>query len=179
MNSKGIHRIAVIGVMSALAVAMAALINFPIFPMVPFLRYDPADIPIIIVTFFFGPLYGIVMTAIVSIVQGLTVCAGDGWIGILMHFFATGALAAAVGLVKNGKQSLKRDIIAAASGIAAMTLTMALWNLLFTPIYMHMTISELMPFYPFIILFNLIKAGVNTSAAVVIYKALNRIFNKN
>ena len=70
MNSKGIHRIAVIGVMSALAVAMAALINFPIFPMVPFLRYDPADIPIIIVTFFFGPLYGIVMTAIVSIAVG-------------------------------------------------------------------------------------------------------------
>ncbi|MFQ9412551.1 MAG: hypothetical protein ACLR1T_18100 [Evtepia gabavorous] len=34
------------------------VIHFPIFPAASFLEYDPADIPILIGTFAYGPLAG-------------------------------------------------------------------------------------------------------------------------
>ena len=46
------------GAMVAISVALVYLIHFPIFPAVAFLEYDPADIPILIGTFVFGPSQG-------------------------------------------------------------------------------------------------------------------------
>ena len=47
---------AALGMLTALSVVLTWLIHFPIFPGAPFLEYDPADIPILIGTFTFGPL---------------------------------------------------------------------------------------------------------------------------
>mgnify|MGYP000037199626 FL=1 len=55
----------------ALSLILVMLINFPILPAVPFMKYDPADIPILIGSFLFGPMGGVILTAIVSILQGL------------------------------------------------------------------------------------------------------------
>ena len=44
------------GMMVAISVALVYFIHFPIFPAVAFLEYDPADIPILIGTFAFGPV---------------------------------------------------------------------------------------------------------------------------
>ena len=49
------RRIITIAVLAAISVVLVALIHFPIFPAVAFLEYDPADIPILIGTFAFGP----------------------------------------------------------------------------------------------------------------------------
>ena len=54
----------------AISVALVYLIHFPIFPAVAFLEYDPADIPILIGTFVFGPLSGIVLTVVTSVITG-------------------------------------------------------------------------------------------------------------
>ena len=49
-------RLAKMAMLVALAVVLVMLIHFPIFPAVAFLEYDPADIPILIGAFAFGPL---------------------------------------------------------------------------------------------------------------------------
>ena len=43
--------------------------SFPIFPTAKCLEYDPADIPIMIATFAFGPWYGLMTTIVVAVVQ--------------------------------------------------------------------------------------------------------------
>lgn len=178
-----VYRIAAMGIFAALSIVLVYFIHFPIFPAVPFLEYDPADVPIIICAYLFGPLHGLVLTVVVSVVQGLTVSAQSGWIGILMHILATGALVLAGSglrlLLHTRKQKTGAglnagviDIISAFSGTVAMTVTMALWNMLFTPIFMGATLDVVMPLMPFIVAFNLIKAALNSAVALVIYKLL-------
>ncbi|MDQ9708161.1 ECF transporter S component, partial [Acinetobacter baumannii] len=57
--------------LASLSFVLVLLINFPILPAVPFMKYDPADIPILIGSFLFGPIGGLILTAIVSVIQGL------------------------------------------------------------------------------------------------------------
>ena len=69
-------QITTLGVMSALSIVLMILIRIP-FPTAPFLEYDPADIPILISTFLFGPWWGLLMTAAVSVIQGITVSSSS------------------------------------------------------------------------------------------------------
>ena len=41
------------------------------------MKYDPADIPILIGTFLFGTSGGLILTVLVSVIQGLFI-SGDG-----------------------------------------------------------------------------------------------------
>ena len=95
------------GVMVAISVALVYLIHFPIFPAVAFLEYDPADIPILIGTFAFGPLAGLALTVVTSVIQGLTVSSGSGLYGILMHVIATGVLVIVSGSIYSRKKTKK------------------------------------------------------------------------
>ena len=48
------------------------------------MEYDPADIPILIGAFAFGPAAGLALTAVTALIQGVTVSAGSGIYGIIM-----------------------------------------------------------------------------------------------
>jgi len=179
MNRDRLIKLCTVGVLTAIGVILASMIHVPIFPVVSFLEYDPADVPIIICTLLFGPWYGIAMTVAVSIIQGLTVSAQSGWVGIVMHIFATGSLSLVVGLFYRKHRSFSGMIIALVLGVLTMTASMALWNLLFTPYFMKMTLELLLPFYPFIVAFNLIKAIINSVVGGALFKALSEIMKKS
>ncbi len=178
-----VYRIAAMGVFTALSIVLVYFIHLPIFPAVPFLEYDPADIPIIICAYLYGPQHGLILTVIVSVVQGLTVSAQSGWIGILMHILSTGALVIAnsglrVLLLKCKEKAgvLSRaglvNVVSLVAGVVAMTATMGLWNLLFTPMFMGVTLDVVLPLMPFIIAFNVIKAAINSVIALAVYKLM-------
>ena len=57
-------RLAKMGMLVAIAIVLVYFIHFPIFPAVAFLEYDPADIPILMGTFAFGPVAGILLTVV-------------------------------------------------------------------------------------------------------------------
>ncbi|NLN97988.1 MAG: ECF transporter S component, partial [Eubacteriaceae bacterium] len=56
MKMKQTKRLTEMAVLAAMSIILVATIHFPIFPAAPFLEYDPADIPIFIGTFMFGPI---------------------------------------------------------------------------------------------------------------------------
>ena len=85
------RKLTTMAILTALSVCFVALIHFPIFPAVAFLEYDPADIPILICGFAFGPAAGFIVTLIAAFIQGFTVSAQSGIYGIIMHIVATGA----------------------------------------------------------------------------------------
>ena len=163
----------------ALSVMLVYLIHFPIFPAVPFLEYDPADIPIMIGTFAFGPMAGIVLTAVTCLVQGLTVSAGSGIYGIIMHFIATGAFVLVAGnIYSHGKKTRKKAVIALLCGVLAMTAVMAPANLFITPIFMGAPREAVVALLPFIVAFNAIKAGANALVTFLLYKPLSGFLKK-
>ena len=98
MNTRKITGIALL---SALAVVLLYIpgLRFPIFPMAPFLEYDACDIPIMFATFAYGPISGLIVTFIVSVIQGTTISAGSGIYGILMHIIATGSFTLSAGFL--------------------------------------------------------------------------------
>ena len=63
-------KLAKMGMLIGISIILVVLIHVPIIPAAPYLEYDPADIPIFIGTFAFGPLAGLILTIIVSIIQG-------------------------------------------------------------------------------------------------------------
>ena len=83
-------KLANMGILTAMSVIFVALVHFPIFPAVSFLEYDPADIPILICGFAFGPWSGLAVTLVAAVIQGVTVSAQSGIYGIIMHLLSTG-----------------------------------------------------------------------------------------
>ena len=157
------------GVMVAISVALVYLIHFPIFPIVSFLEYDPADIPILIA---FGPLAGLVLTVVTSVVQGLTVSAGSGLYGILMHVIATGVFVLVSGTIYHKNKTRKTAVIALVCGAAAMALVMMGANMVITPAFMGVPVDAVWDLMPFIVGFNVIKAGINGAVTFVLYKRI-------
>lgn len=167
-------QITTLGVMSALSIVLMILIRIP-FPTAPFLEYDPADIPILISTFLFGPWWGLLMTAAVSVIQGITVSSSSGIIGIIMHFAATGGFVLTAGIIYTRGKNIKRAILALILGTIVQTALMVVMNLIFTPLFMQTPVDVVLAMLlPTIIPFNLIKAGVNAVITFLVYKFVSR-----
>ena len=133
----------------ALSLILVMLINFPILPAIPFMKYDPADIPILIGSFLFGPMGGVILTAIVSILQGLFISGDGGPIGIVMHFL---------------------------SMTCVMVICNLLLTPIFLGAPMEKVIELLLPA---IIPFNLIKASINALITYFIYKPISNFVHRN
>ena len=173
-----VKKITTLGVMAALSVALAFYIHIPFSPA-PFLEYDPADIPIFIVSFIFGPLWGIALTIIVSVLQGLTVSAGSGLYGILMHVFATSAFVIVSGIVYRFNKSHMGAIAALSLGCLTQTLIMIPLNLIFTPMFLGSPVDSVLEMIiPVILPFNLMKAGINAIVTGLLFKHLEKAAKK-
>ena len=72
-NSKTIAKI---GLMTAISCVLLLLIRIP-FPPAPFLKYDPADVPIFVTAFAFGPIPGIVVTGAIKLTLGITMSVSN------------------------------------------------------------------------------------------------------
>ena len=178
------RKLTTMAILTALSVCFVALIHFPIFPAVAFLEYDPADIPILICGFAFGPAAGLVVTVIAAFIQGFTVSAQSGIYGIIMHIIATGAYVLASGLFYRKHKTKKLAAVSLLIGTAAMVVCMFFANLVITPYFMmgavnKATVSAVLSLMPFILLFNLLKAGINGAITFFLYKRVKHLFLKD
>ena len=116
---------------------------------------------------------------VVSIIQGFTLSASSGIIGIVMHILATGSFALVAGLIYQRKKTRKSAILALGLGVITMTVMMALMNLIFTPIFMGTPVETVAGMLlPIIIPFNLMKAAINAVATLLLYKAVSRFIKE-
>ena len=183
MRKNAVDRVVKLGLLAALSVLLVTILHFPIFPAVAFLEYDMADVPILIGTFLFGPGWGLLLTLVVSILQGITVSASSGWIGILMHFIATGAFVIVAGSVYRVRHTFSGAALSLALGCAAMIAVMVPLNLLLTPLYMtgpempYESAQKLVAneFMGYILAFNAIKAVLNAVVTILVYKSIGRV----
>lgn len=171
-------KVAMLGVLAALSVVLMLFVRFPILPVVPFMEYDPADIVILIGSFLYGPLEGLLLTVIISLVQGTTVSASSGWVGIVMHIISSGALAVSAGLVYKKFHTRSGALVALITGTLVMTLVMIPANLFFTVKFWGFPREQVVALLlPGIIPFNLIKAGLNSIVTFLIYKPVSKAFD--
>ncbi|MCX7842588.1 MAG: ECF transporter S component [Clostridia bacterium] len=170
-----VNKITRMGVLCALSIVLLVFIHFPIFPTAAYLEYDPADVPLLIGAFMYGPLAGFIMTVIVSVIQAATVSAKSGWVGAVMHIIASGALVVVAGAVYKKYHTLKGAIAGLIAGTLSMALVMIPSNLFFTVKFFGVPQNVVLGMLPTVIIpFNLIKASINCVIAALVYKALGR-----
>lgn len=170
--------IAKMGMMTAIACVLG-LFRFPILPMVPFLTYDFADIPIIISAFAFGPVAGLLITVVVSFIQAFLL-GGDQLYGFIMHILASGAFVIVASLIYKGHKTKKMAIVSLIAATLVMIVVMGAANYFVTPYYyggaaMKEMVVQLMPF---ILLFNLIKGVANSLITLLVYKRISPFLHK-
>lgn len=162
--------------LAAISIAFVSVIHFPLFPAAAFLEYDPADIPILIGTFAYGPIAGFLLTVVVSLIQGTTVSAASGPIDIVMHIVATGSCTLISGTIYQKMKTKKGAAISLAIGVITMTSAMVLMNLILTPLFMGVPVKAVIPMLvPIIIPFNLLKSCINCFITFLLYKSISHI----
>lgn len=170
-------RLAKMAMLATISLVLVMAIRIP-FPPAPFLVYDPADVPIIISAFAFGPLSGLAITFVVSFIQAFAL-GGDGIIGFFMHMVSTGSFVLVSGLIYRKHKTKKVALVALIVGALVMTTTMIGWNLLITPIYLGVPVEAVIGMIlPILLPFNLLKAGVNGLIIFLIYKPIARYLHK-
>ena len=165
-----IKKITNIGVLIGLSLILMLTIRFPLF--LPFLIYEPGDIPILIIAFLYGPMPALGATFVLSVLMAALTGLG-GPFGAFMHFLATGVLVGVSGYIYKQYHTKKGAIIGLTFGSLAMTAVMAGANILLNPIFYgipyEQTISMLLPG---IIPFNITKAAFNSILTVLVYKKI-------
>lgn len=176
MNTK---KIAGISALSALSLILAMVINIRPFPVASFLVYEPADVPIMLGAYIFGIPAGLIMTIVVSVIQGVTINADGGIIGIIMHLIATGTFVIVSGLIYKKWHSNKGLILSASIGFVVWVGIMICCNMLMMPLFTGAPLKAVLALMlPAILPFNLLKAGLNAISAVILMQILKKPINK-
>ena len=173
--SEKIRKMVTMAILVAISIVLVSVIHVPLIPAVPFLEYDPADIPILIGAFAYGPVAGIILTVVTSVIQGLTVSASSGLYGIIMHIIATSVLVLVASGIYRVRHTKKGAILGLVCGTISMALVMLPANHFITPAFMGVPTEVLDALLlPGILPFNLIKAGINSVVTFLVYKTVSR-----
>lgn len=174
-NSKAqLRHLATMAVLTATSIVLFLVFRTPIFPAVPFLVYEAADVGLLVAGFALGPWAGLVCTAVVCVLQAPLHPEG-GWFGAVMHFISSGALVGVSSIIYSRFKSRAGAYWALLAGTAAMVGVMIPANLILTPRFYHIPTSAVVGLLGWIVAFNAVKAGINAAITAAIYKPLSRL----
>jgi riboflavin transporter FmnP len=141
-------------------------------PSLPFLKYDPKDVIIVMAGFIYGPLSAFIVTVLVAVLEFFTV-SETGIIGLIMNVLATASFTCTAAIIYQKMRSRKGALIGLISASIVLTIVMVLWNIIVTPMYMGIPREAIIAMIiPGFIPFNLLKGLLNASFAFLLYKPL-------
>ncbi|ADQ14947.1 ECF transporter S component [Halanaerobium hydrogeniformans] len=165
-----VKKITNIAVLSAFSLVLMLLLRFPLF--LPFLIYEPGDVPILIIAFLYGAGPAVASTFVLAILMAVFTGLG-GPFGAFMHFLSTGFFAGIAGYFYQKHHSRSGAIKGLILGSIAMVIVMAFANLYLNPIFYGIPREQVRQMMlPGIIPFNISKAVLNSFITVLVYKKL-------
>lgn len=195
----------------AMLVAISSVLVFacfPIIPAAPHLKYDMANVPVLLAAFTLGTPSGLLVLTLAAAIQAF-VLGHDGPIGFIMHMMASGTMvlvATSVCRALGGEK--KGRIIGLAASCLAITLVMIPLNFIFTPkVIMDVPVGEATRLFidslsggyvaaeysemavtaynavkgllwVGLVPFNLLKAGLNSVIFYLVYKKMGALIKK-
>ena len=176
-NREQTRKLVVLALLAGVSVVLVYFIRIPLIPLVPFLEYDPADIPIFIGALAYGPLAGVLLTVVVSVVQGLTVSAATGGLfyGIIMHIIATSTMVMVVCSVYRIRHTKSGAVLGLFLATLARGLVMLPANHFITPLFMGQPVEVVDSLLlPGILPFNPLVGTINSTVTFLVYKTVSR-----
>ena len=183
---------AMLGAMAGLLM----LIEFPLGFIAPsFYKIDLSEVPVMIGTFAFGPIQGIVIELIKILIKLIIKGTSTGFVGELANFIVGVAMVVPAGIIYKRKKSKKNAVV----GMLISTVVMSVVSVFLNAYVMIPLYSAFMPveqiieagkaiipwvtdtftFCLFCVLpFNLIKGLIVSLIVALIYKPLSRLIHK-
>lgn len=170
-----VRRLVMVALFTALAYVVMIMIHFP----VAFLTLDIKDAVITLCGLAFGPLSALFISVVVPLLELVTV-SDTGLYGLVMNMLGSISFSVTASVIYKYKKHFFGAIMGLLSGIFAMTAVMLLFNLLITPYYTHMPVDAVAAMIPTLLLpFNLIKAVLNASIVLMLYKTVSTLLQKS
>ena len=162
------------------ALAMCAAISylamvFGRIPIVLFLKFDPKDFILATTTLVFGLVPSLLVTLVVCLVEMFTV-SDTGLLGFFMNLIASAAFIIPFSVLVRDRKDAKMTLLALLVSTIAMTVIMLAWNIVITPIYMHVPVEKVLGLlFTAILPFNIFKGLVNSALTFVTLPLVPRL----
>ena len=155
------------------AVAFVAVLLAKVIPNVAgFLSYEPKDAVIVIASFIFGPMTGVIISLLVSFIEMISIST-TGIYGFLMNVVSTCAFVVPAAWLYKKDHSQKGAVLGLGLGVVLMAIVMVVWNYIITPFYMGVPREVVAGMLASVFLpFNLIKGGINAALTLLLYKPI-------
>ena len=190
-------RVSYIAMFAAIA-SVLMLIEIPLFFAPPFYKIDVSEIPILICTFYLGPVAGVVCELVKILLKLLMKGTTTAFVGDFANFFVGCALVLPASIVYPLKKSRKSAIV----GLVIGTLVMTVFGSFFNGVYLLPKFSQLygMPLEAIIAMgtevngaihsvstlvlfavvpFNILKGIVVSVLTLLLYKRVEKVFFRN
>ena len=171
-----IRYIVSIGVFVALAYVVSVLTGFI---KVQFLTFDAKDCIIAVGALSLGPVAGAITAALVALLEFL-LSSSTGVYGLIMNFISSATFSVVASLIYRFRRSFAAAVLGLTLAVLSTAGVMMLANYLITPYYMGAPRAAVVGMMlPLLLPFNLIKAALNASLTLLLYKhityALSRV----
>ena len=177
-------KVTMIGILAAVAWVISQF-SFPILYWSPFLKVDFSDIPILLGMYVFGPLSGVAIAAIRSLLSYITSGGESGFpIGDTTAFIGTLSLTLPIYYtLKNKGSDKKKSILAGIMATISLTITMTILNwLVVAPLYVRVMGFSVGPMREYLTLsvipFNLAKGVIVSLVFFVVFYQIQAYLNK-
>lgn len=168
MQNQKLKKLSVTAMLCALAYICMFVFKFK----VGFLTFDLKDAILTVISFLYGPVYGVVSSVLVALLELVSV-SDTGVYGFIMNALSSAVFTFTCGIVYKYRRTLLGAMLGSVSAIFAMTAVMLIANIFITPFYMGVGRDEVAVMIPSLLLpFNLIKGLVNAAITMIIYKPI-------
>lgn len=162
----------------ALFVALSMAVSFIEFPLIPdfsFLKYDPSGIVCLVAGFAYGPS----AAAIVSIL-GFAPHLFTNPLGTIMAVLVSLGASVTAAIVYKKIHTKEGAIISLISGSVVAIALAIVGNLIITPLYAHMTVSQVAALIvPALLPFNIIKLAIHVVVTMIVYKPISKLLHQS
>ena len=191
------RKIALVGLFAAVsAVLMVLEVPVPFAP--PFYKIDLSELPILIITFAFGPVAGVMTEFIKILLKLIMKSTSTAFVGELANFSVGCTLILPAGIIYLSRKTKKMALIACVTGTLGMTLFGSAFNAVYllpkfaqlfgmpleaivgmgTKINPSITSVETMALFAVAPL-NLLKGSIDTVLTILLYKRLSPILKSS
>lgn len=191
------HYISYTGIFAAMA-GVLMLIEIPLFFAPGFYKLDLSEIPVLICTFYLGPVAGVVAELLKVVIKLLLKGTTTAFVGDFANFVVGCSMVLPASIIYHAKPGKKSAII----GLVVGTIIMTIFGSLFNAVYLLPKFSELygMPLEAIVgmgskvngainsvstlvlfavVPFNLLKGAVVSAVTVLLYKRISPILHKS
>ena len=165
-STQKLNRIAATSRFAAIAYLSMFLTPF----RVDFLTFDIKDAVMTIGALYLGPLAGLAMSAVTSLLEMFTI-SQTGIDGMIMNFVGSATYTVVAALIYTYRKSLKNAVLGLVAATLSMTAVMLAANLIITPGFKGVPLEAVIAMIPTLLLpFNLLKGILNAALVMLLYK---------